>query len=138
MARLRRFKIKQSFARRLCSSFKQIDLYGKNISLSFEGEEKFKTYIGAVTSFFIGTTMIIYFVYLFIVLISKSNSSVSKTTLRKELSQDTEIQYLGQNNFMFGFSVDYNGYNLLQDPSYLTYIVQDVRQNYTGQGKFHL
>ena len=63
MARLRRFKIKQSFARRLCSSFKQIDLYGKNISLSFEGEEKFKTYIGAVTSFFIGTTMIIYFLY---------------------------------------------------------------------------
>ena len=76
--------------------------------------------------------------YLFIVLISKSNSSVSKTTLRKELSQDTEIQYLGQNNFMFGFSVDYNGYNLLQDPSYLTYIIQDVRQNYIGQGKFHL
>ena len=68
--------------------------------------------------------------YLFIVLVSRSNSSVSKTTLRKELSQDTEVQNLGQNKFMFGLTVDYNGNNLLQDPTYLTYIVEDVRQTY--------
>lgn len=74
--------------------------------------------------------MLVYFVYLFIVLVSKSNSSVSKTTLRKELSQDTEVQVLGQNKFMFGLTVDYNGVNLLQDPSYLRFIVEEVRQTY--------
>ena len=57
---------------------------------------------------------------------------MSKTTLRKELSQDSEVQYLGVNNFMFGITVDYNGYNLLKDPSYLTYIIENVRQQYSN------
>ena len=33
---------------------------------------------------------------------------------------------------MFGVTVDYNGNNLLKDPSYLTYIFQEVRQTYTN------
>ena len=71
-----------------------------------------------------------YFLYLFYILITKANNSVSKTTLKKELSQDTEVHQLGENNFMFGFSVDFNGINLLQNPSYLTFVLEEVRQYY--------
>ena len=46
-------KGRQSIGRIICKAFKRIDLYGKDISLSYEGEEKFKTYIGAITSFII-------------------------------------------------------------------------------------
>ena len=63
MGRLKKIKGRQSFGRRFWKAFKRIDLYGKDISLSYEGEEKFKTYIGAITSFIIGTTMVVYFVY---------------------------------------------------------------------------
>ena len=76
--------------------------------------------------------MFIYFIYLFIILIEKSNSSVSKTSLRKELSQNVEIEYIGVNNFLFGFSVDMDGYNVLQDPSYLTFTLNEVRQLYVN------
>ena len=132
MSRTKRLKRKQPYSRRICNFCRKIDLYGRNVSLSYEGEDKFKTYIGAATSFVIGTVMFIYFIYLFIILIEKSNSSVSKTSLRKELSQNVEIEYIGVNNFLFGFSVDMDGYNVLQDPSYLTFTLNEVRQLYVN------
>ena len=41
-------KVKGSFGSRIAEHFKSLDLYGKIIMLTNEGNEKFKTHIGAM------------------------------------------------------------------------------------------
>ena len=44
-----------------------------------------------------------------------------KNSLEKELNIDTEVHKFGLGNINFGMRIDYNGVNLLRDPSYFTF-----------------
>ena len=46
---------------RLLDFFKSVDLYGKNIKLTYEGDDTFKTHIGGFASFTILLLILSYF-----------------------------------------------------------------------------
>ena len=131
MPKFKRFNTKKTLWRKITDGFKSIDMYGKGITFNYEGEETFKTHIGALVSFVIFSILFIYAILLLKTLFGRDDTSVSKTTLRKELMDDKEVQQLGYNNFMFGFDLqDDSNVSYLNDESYVTYKLKQVRQVY--------
>ena len=63
---------------RLKSKFKELDIYGEQISLTYKGESQFKTLPGAVTSLVVMLTLLAFATYRMIILITRDDPSVSK------------------------------------------------------------
>ena len=57
--------------------FKQIDIYGQSVNLTYKGEESFKTFIGAFATFIVVTVLIAYGSYRAYICFSKQEPSVS-------------------------------------------------------------
>ena len=64
----------------------------------------------------------------------RNNTSNSKNALLKELNTDTEVHSIGINHINFGMEIDNNGVNLLDDPTYFTYSINQVSQVYVQTG----
>lgn len=58
--------------------FKSIDIYGEKISLTYKGEDSFRTYPGAITSFLVLALMLSYGTFRFYLCLNKSDTAVSK------------------------------------------------------------
>ena len=123
---------KWTFAESLLHRFKLLDMYGKHIVMTYEGDEKFRTFVGAFVSTLIMSLLFIYFILQLKVLYSRSDTAMSKNTIFKELKDDTEIHKIGEKGIMFGMLIDYNGGDLLADPSYVTYKLRQVSQLYVN------
>ena len=67
-------------------------------------------------------------------MILKNNTSFSKNSLQKDLTNDSEVHYIGVGNIDHGFKIDYNGDNLFTDSSHFTYSIKQVSQLYIQQG----
>ena len=52
----------------------------------------------------------------------------------KELNTDTDVHSIGLNHINFGMEIDLNGDNLLDDPTYFTYSINQVSQVYVQKG----
>ena len=134
MARKLQLRPRKTFWKRTTKLFKEIDLYGKSIVLTYEGSEKFKTLIGAILSFVIFCSILSYFILQLRVMLLRNNTSNSKNSLMKELNTDTDVHSIGLNHINFGMEIDLNGDNLLDDPSYFTYSINQVSQVYVQKG----
>lgn len=64
----------------LCNKFKSLDMYGEEICLTYKGENAFKTKIGATVSSIILCIILSYSIYRSIILITKSDPAVSKSS----------------------------------------------------------
>ncbi|CAI2383865.1 unnamed protein product [Moneuplotes crassus] len=123
---------KRSFANKMLHAFKGIDIYGKPIVMTYDGADKFKTFMGAVISLLIMSTIFVYFLFGIRDVVSKSETSMSKNTIFTDLENDKEVHYIGEKGIMFGFSIDDdNGGDLIQQPSYVSYSFKQVSQTYT-------
>ena len=109
-------------------------MYGRKIVLNYEGEQWFRTHIGALASLIIISLIAIYFILQLRVMFLKNNTSYSRNSLQKDLTNDLEVHKIGENHIMFGMRIDYNGDNLLADPSYFTYSLSQVNQVYVDLG----
>ena len=58
---MKSLKVKKKFFVRILDFFKNFDLYGKNIKLTYEGEDTFKTFIGGFISTLILLSILSYF-----------------------------------------------------------------------------
>ena len=67
-------------------------------------------------------------------MVLKNNTSFSKNSLQKDLTNDNEVHYIGDRHINLGFKIDYNGVNILTDSSYFTYSIKQVSQVYVQQG----
>ena len=67
-------------------------------------------------------------------MILRDNTSNSRNFLQKELNNDSEVHNFGFHNISFGMRIEYNGENLLKDPSYFTFSLKQVTQVYIGSG----
>jgi len=56
---------------KLGSKFKEIDLYGEQVSLTYKGDQSYKTIPGAFVSVVVLLTIIAFSTYRFIIFISK-------------------------------------------------------------------
>lgn len=84
MRERRRHKL--SCTKRIGDYFKSIDVYGEKISLTYKGEETFKTYPGAITSLMILSLVLLYGVFRSYLLIYRVDPEVSKKSFQRDLS----------------------------------------------------
>lgn len=130
---IQKHNTKRSFGGKLMNKFKMIDMYGKPIVMTFDGSDKFHTLIGAFISLLILGVLAVYVALQLTSLISRSNTSMSKNTIFKDLNGVDEVHKIGEEVIMFGFSIDDdNGGDLVQDPSYVSYSFNQVSQIYTN------
>ena len=63
---------------RLNSKFKELDIYGEQIGLTYRGENSFKTTPGAITSLLVLSTMVAFSIYKFGIFVNKQDPEVSR------------------------------------------------------------
>ena len=60
------------------SKFKELDIYGEQIGLTYKGESSFKTTPGAVISLLVLMTMMAFTIYKFGIFVNKQDPEVSR------------------------------------------------------------
>ena len=102
-------------------SFKSVDIYGHSISLTYKGNDTFKTKLGALMSIIVGFMLFAFSLYKFIVLVNSIDPEVSKKVFRRNLA-DAGVFY--PNNYGFDFALSMRGGDL--DPKYGYFRVRQV------------
>ena len=110
--------------------FRNFDLYGRPVVLTYKGKEKFKTFLGGFVSFWILLLIFSYMVLLLQLMIEKGGTSQAKNSLKRTLNYDTQIHYIGQNGFDFAFHLESDSIDYLSDPSYVTMEISQVSQTW--------
>jgi len=126
--RAKSFKKKPSYMKRGLSFIKGFDMYGKDIVLTYEGDDKYRTHVGGFASIVVKGVIITYIIYLFYVMLTKRDTSVSVSSLVNDVSKDVEILKPGKNGFDFAFSYTARGVDYLNDPTYFEFSMQQVEQ----------
>lgn len=67
--------------------FKQIDIYGQEINLTYRGDQNFKTTPGAITTVFVFFVLLAYATYRSVILFNKINPDISKKGLIRNLNE---------------------------------------------------
>ena len=63
---------------KLKSKFKEIDLYGEKVSLTYKGEQTFKTMPGAIVSVIVILVILAFSIYRCIAFVTRSDPNLSK------------------------------------------------------------
>ena len=66
--------------------FKSLDIFGQKVTLTYKGEEHFKTFLGAFVSLLVLATILAYTIYRGYIWVQKINPDVSKKSLIRDLS----------------------------------------------------
>ena len=102
--------------------FKSVDLFGQSINLTWNGEDEYKTMFGASISWVLRIVITAYLIYKFIVLVTRQDAGVTKTTgIRR--SEDEEPFRPQEKGFDFAF-----GLRNYLDPSIGYFTVQYINQ----------
>ena len=75
---------------RLNSKFKEFDIYGEQIGLTYKGDSSFKTTPGAITSLLVLLCMVAFSIYRFSVFINKQDPDVSRQFFLRNLDSENE------------------------------------------------
>ncbi|CAI2387840.1 unnamed protein product [Moneuplotes crassus] len=125
-----RVSTKKSLMTKLFDKIKSIDMYGKDISLTYDGDDKYRTYIGGVSSLFVGSIIITYVVYLFYIMFYKQDTSVATTGSINDIFNDVKVHKPAQNKFDFAISLVANGVDYIQDTTAFTVELNQVVQEW--------
>ena len=125
-------KSKNSLGKALCNKVRGLDIYGKAIVFTYEGDETYKTHCGGMISTVIFLFLAAYTALQLRVLILKKDTTVAKSTIFKELIDESEVHNVGKRDFVFGMSLNDNSNEYLNDPSYFTYTLRQVTQAYVN------
>ncbi|CDW90345.1 UNKNOWN [Stylonychia lemnae] len=108
---VKQFKKAKPFCRKAGKSFKQLDMYGKQVSLTYKGQETYKSLIGAAASAIVYGVVFAFFFYRLATLITKGDTKVAKKSFYKDLDSGASQSYnIGQMGFDFAFQLtgEYN------------------------------
>eukprot|EP00347_Sterkiella_histriomuscorum_P023442 403334623 len=97
--------------KRAQKQFKQLDMYGKSVALTYKGEETYKSLIGAFASTLIYGTVLAFFLYKCSIVLFKGDTYVAKKSFFKDLdSGQSESFNIGEMGFDYAFLLtgDYN------------------------------
>jgi hypothetical protein len=75
---------------RLNSKFKELDIYGEQIGLTYKGDSSFKTSPGAVISLIVLLAMVAFSSYKFSVFVNRQEPNVSRQTFLRNLDEEDE------------------------------------------------
>lgn len=85
--------------------YKSVDAFGQSVSLTWRGEESFKTILGATFTWLIFIVLLAYSGYRFFYLVNRFNPTISRTTLIR--STEDDLPFRPQDTgFDFAFALD--------------------------------
>jgi hypothetical protein len=121
--------VKDSFARRAFRSttklYKKFDIYSKDLTLTFEGEDKHTTYVGATLTTIIVVFMLVYSVFQLEVLFKKEQTTVNIKSIYEDLTKKYENYSLSDHGFDFALQVSKWGTPVYNE-SYFYYEVENI------------
>ena len=126
------FRKKKTIFQKGLSFIKTFDIYGKNIVLTYNGDDKYRTHIGGVTSLIVGAIILAYVGYLFHIMFNKNDTSFSTTSLLNDVITDNEILTPAEEGFDFAFTFKSNGIDYLADSTYFTFTMKQVKQQWVN------
>jgi len=71
--------------------FKQIDLYGEQVTLTYKGYSKFKTFYGAIGTILLIATILGYGSSKFKTLINRASPKITRSTFQRDLAQQDTV-----------------------------------------------
>ena len=131
------FRKKKTFGQKFFDFFRGFDFYGKNIVLTYKGDDRYRTHVGGISSCVVGLIVITYVLYLFQVMFTKNNTSFLKTSFLNDILGDVQIHYPAKNDvqpnsaksqFDFAFRLTTNGIDYLAEPTAFSYKINLVKQ----------
>lgn len=122
------FKFFNSLFNVVCkfSFWYRYDMYGRRITFTFQGEEEYKTFIGAVVSWIVFIIMVLYTYLMISVLVLKKDTQKSTISLVKDLRLDSDSIDLSETDFEFAFALTDDNYDV--EPLDDTYIYFELNQ----------
>ena len=72
-------KKQKAVSKRCSNSFKDMDMYGEKISLTFKGKETFNTVLGAIVTIVVLVVMILYSMRMLRVMIERTGTVISSS-----------------------------------------------------------
>ena len=106
------FKNHKGFGVKIFKILRFIDLFGKDITLSYDGHDKYKSSWGGILSVILIMLLLAFFSFLLNQLVTRSNPTVSTATLQKDIKSNSEDLDLNNFNFAFTYSANNNDYTL--------------------------
>jgi hypothetical protein len=94
----------------------KLDVFGKQVSLTYQGEERFKTLIGGIMTVLLAVIMFVFFLYFLIHDESKTIGTISTMTTKKPIEESNEIDSTF-NPFKYGFNVGVRHFTSLDNPN---------------------
>ena len=86
---------------------RSLDIYGKSITFTYKGQEKYNTLFGGLISIIIKIFIYILGLYLFIMMINRKQTASSFNRIVDDLRTDTNQLDLTSNTFAFFTSINY-------------------------------
>ncbi len=95
----------QACKRQLKEKFKSVDYFGQSVSLTWNGEDQYKTVLGASVSWIIFIVIIAYSAYRLVYMVERRNPSVARLSTIRPPEEDLPFkpQDMG---FDFAFGLD--------------------------------
>lgn len=95
----------QSYKKRLLRSaknvYKKFDIYSKDLTLTFNGDDKHTTYVGATFSIFIMVYMMVYALIQVEVMFKRQRSTINVKSIYTDLTKNYENVSMSDNGFDF-------------------------------------
>ena len=95
-------------ARWLTRQISSLDIYGKTITFTYKGKEKYNTFIGGMTTLAIMSVMLVYAIRLVLIVINRKDTNSSINTTINNLNNDSKLLNLENTTFEFGIFISYN------------------------------
>ena len=95
-------------ARWLTRQVSSLDIYGKTITFTYKGKEKYNTFIGGMTTLAIMSVMLVYAIRLLLIVINRKDTNSSINTTINNLNNDSKLLNLENTTFEFGIFISYN------------------------------
>ena len=100
-------------------------MYGKDLTLTFEGEDKHTTYIGATLTAFIVFFILIYTSFQLETMFKRNRTTVNLKTIYEDLTQNYQNISLQDGGFDFALQLSKRG-DPIYDETYFRYVVENT------------
>jgi hypothetical protein len=132
--RKKMFRKKKTIFTRFLKFIRGFDMYGKDIVLTYKGDDKFRTHIGGVASIIVGVVILTYLAYLFQIMFTKADTKFSTSSLLNDVINDVDILQPAKETFDFAFDYSANGIDYLTEPSYFSFSLRQIKQKWVTVG----
>jgi len=99
----------------VASTVRSIDSFGKPINLTYNRDNKFKTYLGGSWSLLMHMVFCFYFVFLSATTMKKSTSNISMSETTRDVLTDKTQHYFGKDDFILSMGITSDNHSLLDD-----------------------